>query len=358
MKLALLKTFAAAGVALTMTGAALAATTIKVAVPTPAKGWFAEMHQWWGQEVEKRSNGELKVQFFFGGSLVKWPDSLPAIQSGIADMAWISSSYTPANLGHFIILDNMLNFGDDYVAAVKAAIDSAEQQPDLVRELKREDIIPLMSHISGHGPVGTKKNLTSIDELKGKSLRTYGGARTVFYKELAMNPIFMTFPEMYNAMDRGTVDALGENVLLLANAFKLNEVIRNQHQMNPPGANGNGGVISNFFAMRGEKWRSLTADQQKMLKDLRLEYGIRYASKLMEDEVKVREQWAKNNNITFQTSSPGDAQKVLKAAQVANESFYKEQEGTGAKNVRAVYAFYEKTRKTYEEQHKKTGSFK
>ena len=51
MKLALLKTFAAAGVALTMTGAALAATTIKVAVPTPAKGWFAEMHQWWGQEV-------------------------------------------------------------------------------------------------------------------------------------------------------------------------------------------------------------------------------------------------------------------------------------------------------------------
>ena len=70
MKLALLKTFAAAGVALTMTGAALAATTIKVAVPTPAKGWFAEMHQWWGQEVEKRSNGELKVQFFWGGSLV------------------------------------------------------------------------------------------------------------------------------------------------------------------------------------------------------------------------------------------------------------------------------------------------
>lgn len=358
MKLALLKTFAAAGVALTMTGAALAATTIKVAVPTPAKGWFAEMHQWWGQEVEKRSNGELKVQFFWGGSLVKWPDCLPGIQTGIADMCWVSSSYHPANLGNYMILENLLNYGDDYVAAVKASIDTLEQQPDMVQELKREDIVLLMSHISGHGPIGTKKKLNSLEEMKGQSLRTYGGARTDFYKELGMNPIFMPFNEIYNAMDRGTISAIGENVVLLGNAFKLNEVIGNVHQNNPPGANGNGGIIASAFFMRGEKWRSLSATQQKMLKDLRAEYGIRYASKLMEDETKIRDVWAKKNGITFQNSSPADAQKVLKAAQVANEIFYKKQEAAGAKNVRAVYSFYENARKKYEEQHKKTGSFK
>ena len=358
MKLALLKTFAAAGVALTMTGAALAATTIKVAVPTPAKGWFAEMHQWWGQEVEKRSNGELKVQFFWGGSLVKWPDCLPGIQTGIADMCWVSSSYHPANLGNYMILENLLNYGDDYVAAVKASIDTLEQQPDMVQELKREDIVLLMSHISGHGPIGTKKTLNSLEEMKGQSLRTYGGARTDFYKELGMNPIFMPFNEIYNAMDRGTINAIGENVVLLGNAFKLNEVIGNVNQGNPPGANGNGGIIASAFFMRGEKWRSLSATQQKMLKDLRAEYGIRYASKLMEDETKIRDVWAKKNGITFQNSSPADAQKVLKAAQVANEIFYKKQEAAGAKNVRAVYSFYENARKKYEEQHKKTGSFK
>ena len=87
--------------------------------------------------------------------------------------------------------------------------------------------------------------------MKGQSLRTYGGARTDFYKELGMNPIFMPFNEIYNAMDRGTINAIGENVVLLGNAFKLNEVIGNVHQGNPPGANGNGGIIASAFFMRG-----------------------------------------------------------------------------------------------------------
>jgi TRAP-type C4-dicarboxylate transport system substrate-binding protein len=357
MKRFFLKSVVAAGLALVMSGAALAQITIKVATPTPEKGWFGDIHKWWGQEVEKRSKGEIKVQFFWANSLVKWPDCLPGIQSGVTDMCWISSSYHPANLPNYMILENLLNFGDDYVAAVKAGIDTLELQPDMVAELKREDIVLMMSHISGHGPIGTKRPLKSIDEMKGKTLRTYGGARTDFYKELGMNPVFMTFPEMYNAMDRGTVDALGENVLMLANSFKLNEVIGNVHNANPPGTNGNGGVIGSAFFMRGQTWRSLKPEHQRMLKELRWEYGIRYASSLMEMEKSIRADWAAKNKITFQSSSPEDAQKILKAANTANEVFYKKQEAAGAKNVRAVYDYYLKARRKYEDQHKKTGNF-
>jgi TRAP-type C4-dicarboxylate transport system substrate-binding protein len=358
MKQRMFRNLAAAGLAIAMCGTALSATVLKVASPTPEKGWFGEMHKWWAQEVEKRSKGEIKAQFFWSGSLVKWPDCLPGIKSGIADMCWVSSTYHPADLPNYMILESLLNFGDDYVAAVKASIDTLESQPDMVAELKKQDIVLLMSHISGHGPIGTKKKLDSLADMKGKSLRTYGGARSDFYKDLGMNPVFMTFNDMYNAMDRGTVDALGENVTLLANAFKLNEVIGNVHMANPPGANGNGGVIGSSFFIRGEKWRSLTPAQQKMLKDLRWEYGVRYASHLIEDEAKVQAQWAKNNKITFQTSSPDDAKKVLKAANAANEIFFKKQEAGGAKNVRAVYSYYLDARKKYEEQHKKSGNYK
>lgn len=357
MKRTLMKICIAAGIGLTMAGTAIAQVTLKVATPTPERGWFGDIHKWWGQEVEKRSNGEIKIQFFWANSLVKWQDCLPAIQSGITDMCWISSSYHPANLGNYMILDNMLNYGDDYVAAVKAAIDTVEQQPDMVAEMKRADIVKMMSHISGHGPIGTKRPLKSLDEMKGKTLRTYGGARTDFYKDLGMNPIFMTFPEMYNAMDRGTVDALGENVLMLANSFKLNEVIGNVHMANPPGANGNGGVVGSAFFMRGERWRSLKPEHQKMLRDLRLEYAIRYASSLMEMEKTIRADWAAKNKITFQTSSPADAQRILKSANVANETFFKTQEAAGAKNVRAVWDYYLKARKRYEDQHKKNGNY-
>ena len=145
MKRTFMKTCIAAGIGLMMGGAVMAQTTLKVATPTPEKGWFGDIHKWWGQEVEKRSNGEIKVQFFWANSLVKWQDCLPAMQSGITDMCWVSSSYHPANLANYMILDNLLNYGDDYVAAVKAAIDTVEQQPDMAAEMKREDIVKMMS---------------------------------------------------------------------------------------------------------------------------------------------------------------------------------------------------------------------
>ena len=96
MRRLLLKTVATVLAALSIGTAAVAQElqqqTWKVAVPTAEKSWFGELHKWWGSEVEKRSGGKIKIQFFWSDSLVKWADALQGIQSGIADAAWISSS--------------------------------------------------------------------------------------------------------------------------------------------------------------------------------------------------------------------------------------------------------------------------
>jgi TRAP-type C4-dicarboxylate transport system substrate-binding protein len=322
--------------------------TWKVAVPTGERSWFGGLHKWWGSEIEKRSEGKIKIQFFWSDSLVKWGDALPGIQSGVADMAWISSSYHPAQLPNYMALDHMFNYGEDYVAAVKAALDAMDNQPDLKAELAKNDIVPMMSHISGLAPVGTKTPLTNMDVLKGKTLRTYGGARTEFYKGLGWNPVFMVFPDMYPAMDRGTIDAMGELVILLSDVFKLNEVIKNVHMMNPPGIKGNGGVVGSAFFMSGKKFRSLPPATQKMLVDLRNEYGVRYATELMKAEEQIKKKWVDNNKITFAYSTPADEQRIAQAGAAANEVYFKKLEGEGAANVRKVVAYYTDSRKKLE----------
>ena len=70
--------------------------------------------------MEKRTGDKIKVQIFWVESLVKWKDALPGIQSGVADFAWVSSTYFPAQFPGYLMLDNLFNFGDDYVAAVQA----------------------------------------------------------------------------------------------------------------------------------------------------------------------------------------------------------------------------------------------
>src|SRR5688572_25291621 len=123
--------------------------TLKMANVVPEGSWFGRQHKWWVSEVEKRTGQKLKVQIFWLESLAKWKDALPAIQSGVADLAWVSSTYFPSQFPGYLMLDNLFNFGDDYVAAVLAAIDTVDNEPNLKAELARADIILLMPHISG-----------------------------------------------------------------------------------------------------------------------------------------------------------------------------------------------------------------
>src|SRR5688500_16918854 len=107
----------------------------------PENSRCGRQHKWWVGEVEKRTGNKIKVQIFWIESLAKWKDALPAIQSGVADLAWVSSTYFPGQFPGYLMLDNLFNFGDDYVAAVLAAIDTAENDPNIKSALTMADMI-------------------------------------------------------------------------------------------------------------------------------------------------------------------------------------------------------------------------
>jgi len=329
--------------------------TLRMANTVGENSWFGQQHKWWAAEVEKRTGGKLKVQIFWLESLVKWKDALPGIQSGVADFAWVSSTYFPSQFPRYLVLDNLFNFGDDYVAAILALLDTVDNEPNLKGELAKADIILVAPHISGHAPIGTKAPIKSVKELKGKSLRTYGGVRTQFYNNLGANPIFMSFSDMYEAMNRGTIDALGDMAIVLSNAFKLYEVVKAVNTNAPPGVHGNGGALASGFYMSLKKFNALPKETQKMFLDLRREYGVRYAQTLMDDEGAIRKEWETKHGVKFFEPSPEDQKFVLEAGNAANEELIKKQEADGHKGAREVWDYYIKARKKHEaERAKKT----
>jgi TRAP-type C4-dicarboxylate transport system substrate-binding protein len=352
------RTFVAAALAFALAAPAVAQelkpATLRMANTVGENSWFGRQHKWWAAEVEKRTGNKLKVQIFWNESLVKWKDALPGIQSGITDLAWVSSTYFPSQFPRYLMLDNLFNFGDDYVAAMLALIDTVDNEPNLKAELAKADIILLAPHISGHAPTGTKSPLKSIKELKGKSLRTYGGVRTQFYTNLGANPIFMSFSDMYEAMNRGTIDALGDMAIVLSNAFKLYEVVKFVNNNNPPGSHGNGGALASGFYMSLKKFNAYPKDTQQTFLDLRKEYGVRYAQTLMDDESAMRKEWETKHGVKFYDASPEDQKFIQQAGNAANEQLLKKQEADGHKGVREVWAYYLKARQKYEAERAKS----
>ena len=132
--------------------------------------------------MDKRTGGKIKIRIFWMDSLTKVEDGLQSVQSGMAEMGWIASTYHPSQIPFFITLDNVFNSGNDYAAAILAIIDTMEKEPNLKSELERENIIQVIPHYSGHAQLATKKCYGSLAELKGRTLRTYGGSRAKYYE--------------------------------------------------------------------------------------------------------------------------------------------------------------------------------
>jgi TRAP-type C4-dicarboxylate transport system substrate-binding protein len=320
---------------------------IKYASGVPPKSWIGQQEQWWADEAEKRTGGRLKVKMFWMGSLVKWKDMLHGIKSGIIDMGTTSSTYHPSDFPLWMVLDMPYNLKDYYVGMM-AALDTMENQPDLKAELDRSNHISLGGYCSGQFQLASRKQFKTYAELKGKTFRTYGGARIKWMEFMGINPVFMSYADIYEALDRGTVFG-SDLVFQLSDAFKHYEVAKFVSL-----ANSGAVLAANQRTMSKKVFQSLDKDIQDILMQLRLDFNARYARMLMEFEEGVIERWKTKYGVTFTELSKDDIATAANAGKEAQEWFIKKQESDGHP-ARKVWDFYLQSYKKYEDEVKTKG---
>src|SRR4030042_1049551 len=64
--------------------------------PPPSKQ--SKITQEFGEELERRSGGRIKVQFFAGGSLLTAPAMYKGVETGITDIGYSHVYYTPGRM--------------------------------------------------------------------------------------------------------------------------------------------------------------------------------------------------------------------------------------------------------------------
>jgi TRAP-type C4-dicarboxylate transport system substrate-binding protein len=158
----------------------------------------------------------------------------------------------------------------------------------------------------------------------------------------------MPFGDLYEGIERGKIDAIGDMAIVLSNAFKRYEIVKCVYANNPPGAHANGDALASGFYMDRKKFYAFPKETQKMLLNLRKESGVRYAQTLMEDEGATKKEWETKHGVVFKDASPKDQKFILEAGNIANEQMFKKQESEGHKGVRQVWDYYQKALKKYE----------
>lgn len=214
----------------------------------------------WAKEIEKRTNGAVKVNMFPGATLTPPDQTYDGVVKGISDIGMSVLSYTKGRFPLSEVIDLPLGYKNGLQATKMTNAFYTKFRP---AELADTRIMYLHAH--GPGIFHTKKPVKSMDELKGLKIRCTGTSVRVV-SALGATPVAMPQNESYDALQKGVVDGTVSPIETLK-GWKVAEVIKSTTENF-----GSAYTVGFFVAMNKKKWDSLPKDVQQVIEQVNQEW--------------------------------------------------------------------------------------
>jgi len=213
----------------------------------------------WCKEVEKRTNGTVKITQFTGGTLTPPAQTYISVTRGVADIGLSFFSYTMGRFPFMEALDLPLGYKSGYTATKLANEFYEKFKP---KELDDVKVLFLMT--SPPHMLFAKKQVKNLEDLKGLKIRSTGTSAKVV-KALGGAPVAMPMSDAYDALSRGVAQGIIGPYEPMK-GFRLAEVVDNSTEY------GSAYINANYVLMNKDKWNSLPANTQKIIEQINREW--------------------------------------------------------------------------------------
>lgn len=212
------------------------------------------------EEVEKRSNGDIKIQFFPAQSLVKASNTHTALKNGTVDLAIYPYIYAAGAIPelNLVLMPGIWKSHDDVFAF-------RTSEPWKKIEAKAQEYgFKTLSWIQISGGVAsTSAPISSSAYVAGKKVRAAGKYMAYALQQAKASTVSMPSSENYSAMQMGLLDGVWTSSSSFG-AYRLYEVTK--FYVSPE-------KYSIYYtidpiAVSMKTWSKLTPEQQKILSEV------------------------------------------------------------------------------------------
>jgi TRAP-type C4-dicarboxylate transport system substrate-binding protein len=238
---------------------------LKVAMYFPPPAFQSKVLEEFCRELEKRTGGQVKVDYFAGGSLLKAPAMFDGVVSGIADIGYSHVYYTAGRMPVTEAAGLPIGYPSAWVGS--------QVLNDFYQEFKPKEfdgVKVLWLNTTPNSAIATaKKPIRKLKDLKGLTIRAPGQAGEVI-KALGGTPAPTPMMEVYDALAKGVIDGEASNFETLF-AFKFAEVVKyttSVWQINNP--------FPFYLVMNKNSYQKLPPDIRAIFDTLVGEYKERY----------------------------------------------------------------------------------
>jgi TRAP-type transport system periplasmic protein len=169
-------------------------------------------------DLETRTHGQVKIQYFAGGSLLKPNAVVRGVETGVADFGFGHIAYTTGRFPVTEACELPLGFPTGWVAN--------EIMNDFYEKFKPKEwdtVVPLWFHANTPSILATKKPLRTLEDFKGMTIRAPGLMGEVI-SALGGTPAPTNIMETYDAISKGVLQGVfvgGEGI----KTFRFGDVV-------------------------------------------------------------------------------------------------------------------------------------
>jgi TRAP-type C4-dicarboxylate transport system substrate-binding protein len=267
---------------------------------TPGNDFPGRQLDFWADEINKRTNGQVEVAKFVGGTLLTAMNMYDGVLDGVADIGLSFVTYEP---GRFPLLSlNDLN-GLGYINAAQASqafFDVVWANQDIA-ELAEFQVITAFSTEPAH--IQTVQKKETVASLAGSEIRTAGGAK--YLEALGATGVGMPQSEIGQALQTGVIDGILTSREVLMD-FKYAEKIK--YVLNAPV-----GQVSALVVMRKDKYDALPDNVKRVIQELAPE-AAKLAGEELDKSVQESLEWSKTNEGLVEVDLSADEAAKFEAA--------------------------------------------
>jgi len=219
-----------------------------------------KLAQEWCKEVEKRTDGKVKVMLYPAATLMSVVQTYDAVVKGSIDIGYGIFSYVRGRFPLTEVIDLPLGAKDAYVGNKLINEYYRNFKP---KELDDVKVMLLETH--GPGILHFKKPITKLEGLKGMKIRSSGLSAKIV-QALGATPVSLPVTDAYDAISKGVADGITLPVDGMV-TWSLTDLLP-YHVENY----GSSYVAGFYLVMNKDKWKILPPEAQKAMEKLNEEW--------------------------------------------------------------------------------------
>jgi TRAP-type transport system periplasmic protein len=239
---------------------------------SPAGSPNSKFFNAWAQKVNERSKGAIQIEVRDGAAMSNFGNVYDRVQSDVIQIGWALHSL----IGGKFPLSEVAGLPFVSAGGVEATIALWNLHQTGLLDEEYADVVPLVFGVFGPAQLHFAKEQPKIENLAGLKIGAQGRVPSQIVSGLSGTPVSVPPQDMYEAVQRGTVDGMIASWAAFA-PYRYQEVT-SYHVEAPMGQQ------TSMFFMSRARFNALSPEAQKVLKEVAAESTSREFSEFFYGE--------------------------------------------------------------------------